>query len=175
MIKSKRIPHVRGTEETAAHLAQRWCADEEKARKAAILHDCTKYLTLEEQLKLCHKYGILLDNMEEKALKLLHSKTGAAIARTEYGMDEEICSAIYWHTTGKADMTRLQKILYIADYMEPNRDFPGVERLRELVEQDLDAAVLLGLEMTMEEMEELGSPIHPNTLEARNWLLQRLK
>jgi nicotinate-nucleotide adenylyltransferase len=72
-------------------------------------------------------------------------------------------------------MTRLQKILYIADYMEPNRDFPGVERLRELVEQDLDAAVLLGLEMTMEEMEELGSPIHPNTLEARNWLLQRLK
>jgi nicotinate-nucleotide adenylyltransferase len=175
MIKSKRIPHVRGTEETAAHLALRWGADENKARKAAILHDCTKYLTLEEQLKLCNKYGILLDNLEQKALKLLHSKTGAAIARTEYGMDEEICSAIYWHTTGKKDMSLLEKILYIADYMEPNRDFPGVERLRVLVEEDLDAAVLLGLEMTVEEMEELGSPIHPKTLEARDWLLQHKK
>jgi nicotinate-nucleotide adenylyltransferase len=175
MVKAKRIPHIRGTEETAALLAKRWGVDEELARRAAILHDCTKYLNLEEQLKLCEDYGILLDNLEQHALKLLHSKTGAAIARNTYGACDEIYWAIYWHTTGKADMTRLEKVIYIADYMEPTRDFPGVEKLRELVYQDLDAAVLLGLEMSVEEMEEMGNPVHFRTLEARDWLRQRLR
>lgn len=175
MVKAKRIPHIKGTEEEAVKLARRWGVDPEKARKAAILHDCTKYLNLEEQLKLCAKYDILLDNVEKSALKLLHSKTGAAIAAHEFGMDEEIVQAICWHTTGKGDMTRLEKILYIADYMEPTRNFDGVEKLRGLVYEDLDRAVLLGLEMSIQEMTEMGNPVHYRTIEARDWLKERLK
>ena len=170
MIRAKRIPHVQGCEEEAVRLARRWGADEDAARAAAILHDCTKYLELEEQLSLCKKYGIILDKMEQKAVKLLHSKTGAAIARWEYGMPEPVYDAICWHTTGKPDMTTLEKILYIADYMEPTRDFDGVEKLRALVYKDLDAAVRLGLEMSVEELTQRGVPVHPNTLEALRFL-----
>ena len=170
MIRAKRIAHVQGTEEEAVRLAQRWGADEEKARRGAILHDCTKYLTMEEQLQLCRKYGIVLDDLEQQAVKLLHAKTGACVARDVYGVSDDVYEAIFWHTTGKADMTLLEKILYIADYMEPNRDFPGVERLRTLAYQDLDQAVLAGCEMSIQEMKDRGLPIHPNTVRARDWL-----
>lgn len=170
MIRAKRIPHVRGCEEEAVKLARRWGADEDAARAAAILHDCTKYLNLEEQLSLCRKYDIILDHVEQETVKLLHSKTGAAIARWEYGMPERVCDAICWHTTGKPDMTTLEKILYIADYMEPTRDFDGVERLRALVYEDLDAAVRLGLEMSVEDLTGRGVPVHPNTLGALRFL-----
>ena len=169
MIRAKRIAHVMGAEEEAVRLARRWGADEEKARRAAILHDCTKYLEMDEQLQICAKYGIVLDELEQHAVKLLHSKTGACVARDVYGVDDEIYEAIFWHTTGKANMSLLEKIIYIADYMEPNRDFPGVERLRELAYQDLDAAVCLGCEMSIQEMEERGQPVHPNTVRARDW------
>ena len=170
MIRAKRIAHVQGTEEEAVRLAQRWGADEEKARRGAILHDCTKYLTMEEQLQLCRKYGIVLDDLEQQAVKLLHAKTGACVARNVYGVSDDVYEAIFWHTTGKADMTLLEKILYIADYMEPNRDFPGVERLRTLAYQDLDQAVLAGCEMSIQEMKDRGLPVHPNTVRARDWL-----
>ena len=170
MIRAKRIAHVQGTEEEAVRLAQRWGADEEKARRGAILHDCTKYVTMEEQLQLCRKYGIVLDDLEQQAVKLLHAKTGACVARDVYGVSDDVYEAIFWHTTGKADMTLLEKILYIADYMEPNRDFPGVERLRTLAYQDLDQAVLAGCEMSIQEMKDRGLPVHPNTVRARDWL-----
>lgn len=170
MMRAKRIAHVKGTEEEAVRLAQRWGADVEKARRAAILHDCTKYYEMEEQLKICRQYGIVLDDLEQKAVKLLHSKTGACMARYVYGQEDDIYEAIFWHTTGKADMSLLEKILYIADYMEPTRDFPGVERLRELAGRDLDAAVLAGCEMSIAEMAERGLPVHPNTIRARDWL-----
>ena len=170
MIRAKRIAHVRGCEEEAVRLAHRWGANETYARRAAILHDCTKYLKLDEQLAICTQYAVQLDDMERNAVKLLHSKTGAVLARYVFGEPEEVCQAICWHTTGKPDMTLLEKILYIADYMEPTRDFDGVERLRELAYSDLNAAVLLGTEMTVEEMNGYGSPVHPNTLEARDFL-----
>lgn len=170
MIRAKRIAHVQGCEEEAVRLARYWGAKEEHARRAAILHDCTKYLKLEEQLSVCDQYGVELDAMERTAVKLLHSKTGAALARHVFGEPDEVCEAICWHTTGKADMTLLEKILYIADYMESTRDFDGVERLRELAYVDLNAAVLLGTEMTVEEMRGYGSPVHPNTLSARDFL-----
>ena len=113
--------------------------------------------------------------MERISVKLLHSKTGAALARHLYGQPEEICQAIFWHTTGKADMTRLEKIIYLADYMEPNRDFPGVEELRKLCYEDLDAALQMGLEMSIEELRERGVPIHRNTQGALDWLLEHRK
>jgi len=169
-LKNKRIPHVLGTEQEAVRLAQRYGADVEKARIAALLHDCTKKLTMEEQLELCEKYGIQLDELERVALKLLHSKTGAEIARDVFGVDEEIYSAIWYHTTGHADMTKLEKIIYLADYIEPTRDFPGVEELRRACYEDLDKGLLLGLEMSIAEMTAMGNPVHHATVEARSWL-----
>ena len=169
-LKHKRIPHVLGTEQEAIRLAERYGADVEKARVAALLHDSTKKLDLPAQLALCQHYGIQLDEMEQWALKLLHSKTGAAIARDIFGVDDEIYNAIWYHTTGHADMTLLEKIIYIADYIEPSRDFPGVDRLRKVCYESLDAGVLLGLEMTVEEMTAMGNPVHRATLEARDFL-----
>lgn len=169
-LKHKRIPHVLGTEQEAIRLAERYGADVEKARIGALLHDCTKKLDMAEQLALCERYGIALDPLEQKALKLLHAKTGAAIARDVFGVDEEIYGAILWHTTGRAGMTLLEKILYLADYIEPSRDFPGVDKLRAVCYKDLDAGLLMGLEMTIGEMNALGSPVHHATIEARDAL-----
>ena len=169
-LKHKRIPHVLGTEQEAVRLAERYGADVEKARVAALLHDCTKKLSMEEQLALCAKYGIQLDELEQKALKLLHSKTGAAIARDVFGVDDEIYSAIWYHTTGHANMTKLEKVIYLADYIEPSRDFPGVDELRNVCYEDLDKGLLKGLEMTIEEMTAMGNPVHHATMEARDAL-----
>ena len=169
-LKHRRIPHVLGTEQEAIRLAERYGADVEKARVAALLHDCTKKLDMPTQLALCGQYGIALDELEQKALKLLHSKTGAAIARDVFGVDDEVYSAIWYHTTGHADMTTLEKIIYLADYIEPSRDFPGVDTLRKVCYEDLDKGLLLGLEMTIEEMTAMGNPVHRATVEARDWL-----
>ena len=169
-LKRRRIPHVLGTEQEAIRLAERYGADVEKARRAALLHDCTKKLEMDEQLALCRQYGIELDELEQNALKLLHARTGAAVARDVFGVDDEIYSAILWHTTGRAGMTLLEKIIYLADYIEPSRDFPGVDRLRSVCYEDLDRGLLTGLEMTIEEMREMGNPVHHATLEARDAL-----
>ena len=169
-LKHRRIPHVLGTEQEAVRLAERYGGGVERARVAALLHDCTKKLGMEEQLELCRRYGIALDGLEQQALKLLHAKTGAAIARDVFGVDEEVYRAIWWHTTGHGNMTLLEKIIYLADYIEPRRDFPGVEDLRRVCYEDLDRGLLMGLEMTIEEMEAMGNPVHPATLEARDAL-----
>lgn len=169
-LKGRRVPHVLGTEETAARLAEQYGADVTAARQAALLHDCTKRLTMDEQLALCEKYGIELDALERTALKLLHAKTGAALAADVFGMSDEVVSAIRWHTTGKADMTLLEKVIYLADYIEPTRDFPGVDALRGVCERDLDEALCLGLSMTVEEMKAWGNPVHEKTLEALAYL-----
>ena len=173
MVQAKRVRHIRGTEEEAVRLARRWGADETAARRAGILHDCTKYLTGEEHIAICEQYGVALDDLERAAPKLLHSKTGACMARHLFGESDEVYQAIFWHTTAKADMTTLEKILYVADYMEPNRDFDGVERLRRLAYQDLDKALLLGVETTVQEMRDRQLPVHSNTLQARAWLREQ--
>lgn len=173
MMRAKRVPHVMGVEEEAVRLAQRWGGDLELARHAGILHDCTKYLELEHQTELCDRYGVDLDELERTAVKLLHAKTGACIAREVFGEPDVVYEAIFWHTTAKEDMTLLDKILYLADYIEPNRDFDGVGRLRELSYRDLDKALLLGIETTIQEMQERQLPIHQKTMLARDWLYQQ--
>ena len=175
-LKPKRMPHVLGTAETAAELARRFGEDETKARVAGLLHDGTKKLNMAEQLALCEQYGIRLDPLEQKALKLLHAKTGAAIARHVYGADDAVYEAILYHTTGRAGMSRLEKILYLADYIEPSREFandPDVVRLRDAVYEDLDRGLLLGLTMTIDEMVGMGNPVHHDTLDARDYLIEK--
>nr|WP_325211823.1 nicotinate (nicotinamide) nucleotide adenylyltransferase [uncultured Oscillibacter sp.] len=169
-LNHRRIPHVLGTEQEAVRLAERWGADADKARRAALLHDCTKKLNLPEQLALAERFQVPLDEMERREIKLLHAKTGAGVAEAVFGTDEEITNAIRWHTTGRGGMALLEKVIYLADYIEPNRDFPGVEELRRTCYEDLDAGLLLGLEMTIGEMEGRNAPIHPKTLEARDAL-----
>lgn len=169
MVYAKRHAHIRGVAETAARLAERWGADRELSWKAGILHDCTKYLSLEEHLAICEKYGVEIDDMERESAKLLHSKTGAALARHIYGMPGPVCDAIFCHTTGKAGMNLLEKIIYLADYMEPNRDFDGVEELRKLCFEDLDKALLMGLQMSVDDLNRRGVPLHPNTRGALDW------
>lgn len=169
-LKAKRCAHVLGTAATAVKLAEKYGADAHRAEVAGLLHDCTKKLSMAEQLALCERYGIVLDELEKKALKLLHAKTGAALARDVFGVDDEIYNAILWHTTGKPNMTVLEKVIYLADFIEPTRDFPGVDTLRRTVWEDLDRGLLMGLEMTVEEMQKMGNPIHVNTLTARDYL-----
>ncbi len=175
MVKAKRLAHIKGTEEEAVSLAARWGADEDQMRRAGILHDCTKYFTLEEHLQICDRYGLALDDMERGAVKLLHSKSGAALAQHVFGQEPIVCQAISYHTTGRADMTLEEMILYMADYIEPNRDFDGVEEMRTLAYQDLKAAMLMGVEMSMEDMQERNQPIHANTLDAYHWLKNEMK
>ena len=118
------------------------------------------------------RYDIRLDELEQNALKLLHAKTGAAVARDIFGVKDAVYEAIRWHTTGKPDMTLLEKVIYLADYIEPNRDFPGVDELRRAVYDDLDKGLLMGLSDTIDEMERMGNPVHHDTLEARDFLLR---
>ena len=170
LLRCKRVPHVLGTEETAAQLALRWGEDEASARRGALLHDCTKKLNREQHLALCRQYGIQLDPEERREEKLLHAATGAAVARHVFGVPPEVESAIRWHTTGKPDMTTLEKILYLADYIEPTRDFCDLTELRALAFRDLDGAMLLGLEMAVRDLRERGIALHSNSVLARDYL-----
>lgn len=171
--KQKRVAHVVGCSQTARELAQRYGADPDAAERAGILHDVTKALDGREQLHLCRKYGIILDDFDRAHPKLLHAVTGAAVANLVFGEAPEVVQAIRWHTSGKADMTTLEKIIYVADYMEPNRDFPGVEELRRLAWSDLDAALCMGLEMAVEHVRSQGEIVGRHSLEALAFLKQR--
>ena len=174
MLKHTRVPHVLGTEGTAAALARRWGADEESARRAALLHDCTKKCNWEQHMDLCRLYHIPLDKEERREEKLLHAITGAAVAREEFGVSPEIESAIRWHTTGKADMTLLEKIIYLADYIEPTRDFCDLRELRALAFEDIDRAMLLGLTMAVRDLKKRGVAVHSNSVRARDYLKGKL-
>ena len=118
---------------------------------------------------------MMLSDFERKNAKLLHAKTGAAVAERVFGESPEVCKAIRWHTTGRAGMNTLEKIIYLADYMEPNRDFPGVDRLREAVWRDLDEGVLLGIDMTLEQLAQKNQPACADSLAAKEWLLHTRK
>ena len=170
LIDPNRVAHVLGCRDTAVELARHWGADETDAARAGILHDITKALRGSLQLTLCSEYGIILDDFSTKYPKTLHALTGALVAERIFGENNAVVEAIKHHTTGKADMNLLEKIIYVADYMEPCRDFPGVEKLRELAYTDLDAALKLGLEMTLELLKKQGNEVSPGSRDALNWL-----
>jgi len=174
LLKPNRVAHVLGCRDTAVELARRWGADETDAARAGLLHDITKALDGPLQLTLCGEYGIVLDAFFTKNPKTLHALTGSLVAKRIFGENDAVVSAIRSHTTGKANMNTLEKIIYVADYMEPNRDFPGVEELRRLAYSDLDAALKLGLTMTLEMLQKQGSEISPESREALEFLNKSL-
>ena len=166
LLKESRINHVLGCAQTAVQLAELWGVSQQDAYRAGILHDVTKALPGDLQLALCDRYGVELDSFSRENPKTIHAITGAAVAEKVFGEDAAVVSAIESHTTGKRNMNTLEKIIYIADYMEPNRNFEGVEQLRRLAQTDLDEALKMGLEMSIALLREQGRAICPRSLEA---------
>ncbi len=170
LLNPNRVRHVLGCRDTAVELARRWGADERDAGRAGLLHDITKALDGPLQLTLCSAYGKMLDDFSRKYPKTLHALTGSLVARRIFGENEAVVSAIESHTTGKAHMNLLETIIYVADYMEPNRDFPGVETLRAMAFSDIRGALKLGLEMTLEHLAEQGGEVSPASRQALAYL-----
>ncbi len=170
LLKPNRVAHVLGCRETAVKLAERWGANPVDAERAALLHDITKALDGHLQLDLCKAYGVELDAFSQQYPKTLHALTGSLVAQRIFGENQAVVDAICCHTTGKADMNMLDKILYVADYMEPNRDFPGVEELRYLTTVDMTQALIKGLTMTIDVLKKQGSTISPGSREALEFL-----
>ena len=170
LLNPNRVRHVLGCRDTAVELARRWGADETDAARAGMLHDITKALDGPLQLTVCQEYGKILDAFSRKYPKTLHALTGSLVAERIFGENPQVVAAIRNHTTGRADMSLLETIIYVADYMEPNRDFPGVEKLRELAFSDIYAALKLGLSMTLDHLARQGSEVSPETQQTIAWL-----
>lgn len=172
-LKRSRYEHSLGVAETAVCMAKRFGADVEKARIAGLLHDCAREYTNDKMLEEADKRGIVYSSVERSMPLLLHAYIGAVRIHECYGVDdEEIAQAIYRHTVGGSHMTILDKIIYFADMIEPNRNYPGVEHLRRIVRQkSLDEAVLAGLSQSIAFVLKKEHLIHPDTVIARNEIL----
>ena len=172
----KRFNHSVGVMETAVALARLYGADEEKAAIAGLLHDCAKNYSKEDMFALCIEYGIELDDVMKKSTGLIHGLLGAEVAKRDYGIDdEEIYDAIYYHTVGKPDMSLLTQIIYIADGIEPLRHYDGVDRIRELAEENLDKALILQIDYTIKSVISKGGLLHTNTIDTRNYYLEKIR
>lgn len=168
-LPDKRFTHTIGVAKTAKEMAEIFNVNPNKAYLAGMLHDCAKNLSDKELLKICYENNILVTDSERKSPYLLHGKAGAYIAETKYGIsDKEVLSAIIWHTTGKADMSELEKIIFSADYIEPGRDKqPNLEYLRKISKTDLDLLVYSILKDTLEYLESSkNKSIDENTMRA---------
>lgn len=162
-LDEERYRHTLGVAETAEKMAETFGEDTEKARLAGLLHDCAKCMSLDEMISIV---GDRIDDPLIKASKaLMHAAAGMYVAKEEYHIDDpDVLGAIRWHTTGRANMTNLEKIVYLADMIEPNRRyFPGLDALRRLSYSDLDKAMQLGLTMSLQHVGAQGKIVHPDT------------
>ena len=162
-ISKKRFLHTLGVIEESKKLARHYREDENKARWAALLHDCTKEYSGAKKRKLCIMWNIPIDNILEENIDIAHSLLSAESAKREYGIhDEDITRAIRYHTTGNKNMNMLDKIIYLADFIEPYRDdYPPLAKMREYAYENIDKALLVGCEYTMQDIISRGGQIHP--------------
>lgn len=168
LLPEKRLKHCLGVEQTAIELAERFGVDREKAGLAGLLHDYTKKLSDEEFLALIDKYD-LAPKLKDWGNNVWHGMVGIYKIQEDLGLsDPEILRAIEIHTVGSAQMSDLDKVVYVADYIEPNRDFPGVEEAREIAHVSLNRAVAYETTRTVEYLAHQGLPIYPQTLETYN-------
>ena len=158
--------------ESCRELALRYGADPEKAETAGILHDILKDTPANTMLQLAEQFGIILDVFEKGSRTLWHARIGSEFIRRELAIeDPDIWGPVRWHTTGKAGMTLPEKILFTADFISADRDYPGVEQMRALAEESLEEAMLEGLAFTLKELSEKRRVLHPDTLSAYNDLI----
>lgn len=173
-LSAKRYNHSIGVANTAAKLAGMFDGDVNKAYMAGLLHDFARDLSDSELLELATRENLYSDATDLLQPNLLHGPVGAWLLEHEAMVDDrELLNAIAWHTTGHPDMGKLAKIIYIADYIEPNRNFPGVDELRKVTYRNLDMGVLAGLNHTMSFLLQEGGYIHPQSVETRNRMIQK--
>lgn len=164
-----RFYHSLNVADEAKRLALKYGADAEKAFTAGLVHDIMKDTPKPEQLKLFEKYGVQLTPVELNSPKVWHAMCGELFLRNELKLtDEEILKAVRYHTTARAGMSLLEKVLYVADYTSAERDYDDVDIMREKADRDLDEAILYGLQYTLDEMIKEGRPVHPDSLDAYN-------
>lgn len=171
-LKPKRFMHSIGVRDTAVKLAQRYGADVNNARIAGLLHDCAKNLDDEKLLSIAKKAGIKIDDVYKVQPQLLHGIVGAVIVEEKMNVhNEEILNSIRYHTTGKQNMSLLEKIIFISDYIEPSRMFDWAEELRRIAFERLDEALIKSFDITLQHVINKGQLIHIDTINARNYLL----
>jgi predicted HD superfamily hydrolase involved in NAD metabolism len=168
----KRWQHTLGVVQSAIRLAEKYGGNAEKAELAALLHDYAKSWPIARQEQVIRDHGLPQDLLDYDK-ELWHAHVGAWVAEHEYGIrDVEVLDAIRYHTSGREQMTLTDMIVCLADYIEPGRQFPGVERVRELAEQDLLKALIAGFDSTISHLLEQGKRIYPLTVLARNDLIR---
>lgn len=165
----QRYEHSLAVAAEAKRLALKWGADPDKAYTAGLLHDILKNTKSQLQLQILQDFDILLDTVEEKTPKLWHAKCGAAFIERVLGIDDkEILTAVRYHTTGRAGMGALERVLFLADFTSADRDYDDVDVMRRLVDEDPDEAMMYALGYTIRELTEKNAPIHPDTIGAYN-------
>ena len=173
-LSDKRIAHTVGVAETAKKLAERNNVNPEKAYLAGMLHDTARELTKEEMLAILKENNYDVEEEEFWGLELLHAPVSALLAREKLDVtDNEVLRAISLHTTGDANMSALDAIVYMADMIEPGRKYPGVEELREITMRDLSDGLLAGIKHTLNFLIAHEKRIHPKSITAYNWLLNK--
>lgn len=169
VLTEQRYRHSIGVMETAMALAAHWGASVEKAELAGLLHDCAKDIPHEAQEQMLKNREILLDQPTAASPQLWHAVLGAELIQEEYGItDPEIIDAVRYHTTGRAGMSLLEKIIYVADCVEPNRTYEDREERLQLAYRDLDQSFLGCIDWSMRSVISRGRPAHPDSLAARN-------
>lgn len=174
-ISEKRFAHTVGVRNTAVKLSEIYGADREKAMLAGLIHDCAKNMEDEEILSIVRQDGYEPDWIEQGSPQLLHGRAASVIAERQMEIaDEDVLNAIIYHTTGRSDMTLLEKIVYVADYIEPTRNYMGVDELRKVAFVNIDAAVLMAIDNTIRFVLDRKQLLHNNTIDARNYMLMQL-
>lgn len=170
-LSQRRYIHCLGVADEGKRLAKIYGADEDMAYLAGLLHDCAK--EMKNQASLCDELNVEIDDIMRQNTGIIHGPLGAEIAKRNFGIDnEEILGAIRWHTVGKANMTLLEKIIYIADFTEVNRNFDGVDKLRKAAGKDLNKAILISAQKQISKFAENKQSIHPNTVYMWNDLIR---
>ena len=173
-LSEKRFYHSVCVMERAIEYAKIYGADTEKAKIAGILHDIAKEIPKEDRVSYAENIGVIPDEIEKESTGLLHSKVAAKIAETKFGLDKEICDSIAYHTTGRENMTLLDKIIYIADYTGKDRKYEDTNYMYELAKKDIDAAIIYGLKKTIDLRIKEDKLLHIDTVKAYNFLIKDL-
>ena len=170
----QRLYHSICGAEQAKHLAEKFGGDSEKAYTAGLIHDVMRYEPVEKMLELIENDGQILTDSEKNITVTLHAIAGEVFLRKELGVtDNEILSAVRWHTTGKEDMSLLEKIIYVADLTSEDREYPDILEVRAMAEESLEKTCLRGLSFTIEDNARKCRPIHIDTVKAYNYLAER--